>query len=281
MSFLNSISLITAFVGGMVALFAPCCITFLLPSYLGAIFKEKKTVIWMTLIFGLGIATILVPTALGIRAIGEAFLTYHTQTYIIGGVFMILLGAMMLTGKKITLPMIHRTIDINKQHSPWSVYLLGVFSGITSSCCTPVLAGILTLSFLSPNFLWAGLAGTFYVAGMVTPLVVLALLLEKVNWSRLPQLRTKTIGLAGKQILITDAIAGTIFIIVGITFSILALSGKVVMGSQTPVEQTFAPWLLGIVRQIRTIPGAEFGFAVLIIIAFITLIKFIQRRNRV
>ncbi|MBI2405060.1 hypothetical protein HYV22_02680 [Candidatus Gottesmanbacteria bacterium] len=278
---MNSISLITAFVGGMVALFAPCCITFLLPSYLGAIFKEKKTVVWMTLIFGLGIATILVPTALGIRAIGEVFLQYHTQTYIIGGVFMILLGAMMLTGKKITLPMIHWTIDINKQHSPWSVYLLGVISGITSSCCTPVLAGILTLSFLSPNFVWAGLAGMFYVAGMVMPLVALALLLEKVNWTSLPQIRGKTIGIAGKQILATDAIAGFLFIIVGIVFGILALSGKIVMGDQMAIEQTFAPWLFNVVRQIRTIPGVEFGFAVLIIILFITLIKFIRRRDRV
>ncbi len=257
----------------MVALFAPCCITFLLPSYLGAIFKEKKTVVAMTLIFGLGIATILVPTALGIRAIGEAFLTYHTQTYIIGGIFMILLGAMELTGKKITLPMIHLTIDVTRRHDPVSVYLLGVFSGITSSCCTPVLAGILTLSFLSPTFFWAGLAGLFYVAGMVMPLVALALLLEKVNWTRLPQLRGKTIGLAGKQILATDAIAGTLFIFVGIVFSILAISGNIVMGMQTPVEQTFAPWLLSIVRQIRTIPGAEFMFAVAIIIGFVFLVN--------
>ena len=279
MNILNSISLITAFFGGMVALFAPCCITFLLPSYLANIFREKGKVIWMTLIFGLGIATILVPTALGIRAIGEAFLQFHTQTYIIGGVFMILLGAMMLTGKKFTIPMIHKTIDINKQHSPWSIYLLGVFSGVTSSCCTPVLAGILTLSFLSPNFFIAGLAGLFYAAGMVMPLVMLALVLEKVNWAKLPQIRNKTIGLSGKQILVTDAIAGIIFIIVGITFSILALSGKVVMGKETPVEQTFAPWLLGIVRQLRAIPGAEFMFAVAVIVLFIIVIHFTTRRR--
>ena len=48
-------SLIAAFVAGMVALFAPCCITFLLPAYLGNVFKEKEKVLLMTLIFGLGI----------------------------------------------------------------------------------------------------------------------------------------------------------------------------------------------------------------------------------
>ena len=186
---LTSISLITAFFGGMVALFAPCCITYLLPSYLANIFRSREKVVWMTIVFGLGIATILVPTALGIRAIGAIFQQYHTQTYVIGGAFMILLGLMELTGRKITIPMIHLTIDLTKRHDPWSIYLLGIFSGITSSCCTPVLAGILTLSFLSPSFLWAGLAGLSYVFGMVMPLVVLALLLKKVNWAKLPQFK--------------------------------------------------------------------------------------------
>src|SRR3990167_10249495 len=100
MNFITSISLITAFFGGMVALFAPCCITFLLPSYLANIFREKSRVVWMTLIFGLGIATVLVPVALGIRAVGLLFQNYHTQTYVIGGLFMIALGTMELTGKK-------------------------------------------------------------------------------------------------------------------------------------------------------------------------------------
>src|SRR3989344_9143494 len=104
---LTSISLITAFAGGMVALFAPCCITFLLPSYLANVFREKTGVIWMTLLFGIGIATILVPVALGIRAIGSFFTQYHTIVYVAGGAFMILLGLMELTGTKITLPMIN------------------------------------------------------------------------------------------------------------------------------------------------------------------------------
>jgi len=177
MNLITGISLITAFFGGMVALFAPCCITFLLPSYLANIFREKSRVVWMTLIFGLGIATVLVPVALGVRAVGALFQTYHTQIYVIGGLFMILLGVMELTGRKITLPMLNLTIDLNKRHDPWSVYLLGIFSGLTTSCCTPVLAGVLTVSFLSPSLFWAGLAGLSYVFGMVIPLVILALLL--------------------------------------------------------------------------------------------------------
>ena len=53
-----SVSLIAAFLAGVVALFAPCCITFLLPAYLGSVFKEKKRVMLMTLVFGAGIFVI-------------------------------------------------------------------------------------------------------------------------------------------------------------------------------------------------------------------------------
>lgn len=274
MTLINSISLITAFAGGMVALFAPCCITFLLPSYLATIFREKSRVFWMTILFGLGIATILVPTALGIRAVGQLFQKYHTQTYVIGGLFMILLGAMELTGKKITIPMIHLTIDLNKRHDPWSVYLLGVFSGITSSCCTPVLVGILTLSFLSPTFFWAGLAGLSYVFGMVVPLVLLALLLEKIHWDRLSQFRSKTVKIGTKHILLTDALAGILFMLVGITFSILALTGNITMGMEQPIELSLGQQTVNIVRWIRSLPASEAIFgSILVFIIFLILFK--------
>lgn len=268
MSFFTGISLVTAFFGGMVALFAPCCITFLLPSYLANIFREKRRVFWMTLIFGAGIATILIPTALGIRAVGQLFQQFHTQTYILGGLFMVFLGTMELTGKKIQLPMLNLTIDLNKRHDPWSIYLLGIISGLTTSCCTPVLAGVLTLSFLSPTFIWAALAGLAYVFGMVTPLVIMALFLEKINWQKLPLLRTKTIALGDKQLPLRDAVAGALYIIVGLVISFLALAGRINMGTETVVA---AP--LWISRTIRAIPGSEFFFGILLIVGIIWFIR--------
>lgn len=281
MNLINSISLITAFFGGMVALFAPCCITYLLPSYLANIFRSREKVVLMTITFGLGIATILVPTALGIRAVGQVFQQYHTQTYVIGGIFMILLGLMELSGRKITIPMIHLTIDLTKRHDPWSVYLMGIFSGITSSCCTPVLAGILTLSFLSPTFLWAALAGISYVFGMVVPLVVMALILEKINWTRLPQFKNKTIVIASKHVLITDAAAGILFILVGITFTLLALTGNITMGSTQPIEQTMGVGLMNVVRWIRGVPGGEVLFGIFLVAMILTGIYKAQKNRGV
>ena len=70
-STLTSVSLIAAFLAGMVALFAPCCITFLLPAYLGSVFKERKRVLLMTLVFGAGIFVVLMPAVLGISLISK------------------------------------------------------------------------------------------------------------------------------------------------------------------------------------------------------------------
>lgn len=273
MALITGISLIAAFIGGMVALFAPCCITFLLPSYLGNIFKNKEKVVSMTLIFGLGIATILVPTALGIKAIGQIFQNFHTQTYVVGGILMIVLGVLNIAGKKITLPMINLSIDLTKHNDPWSVYVLGVFSGITSSCCTPVLMGVLTLTFLSPSFFWATLAGLSYVAGMVTPLIILALLLEKINWSKLTKVRTKTVNIFNQTILLTDVVAGLIFLSIGILFIYLALTGQIVMGSTGMVEQTMGLLMTNLVSFSRQLPFAEYLFLAILVIGIIYLIK--------
>lgn len=273
MDLVSGVSLIAAFFGGMVALFAPCCITFLLPSYLANIFKNKEKVVWMTLIFGLGIATILVPTALGVRAIGNLFSQWHEETYLFGGAFMIALGLLNLVGKKFTLPMIHLTIDLTRHNNPWAVYTLGVFSGITSSCCTPVLVGILTLTFLSPTFLWAALAGFSYVAGMVAPLVILAIFLERVDWTKFGQIRAKTVNLTGKEILLTDAVAGVIFFSIGVLFIYLAATGQIIMGMSRSLEQSTGEWIMSLVRLIQNLPAGEYLFLAALAVGVIYLVK--------
>lgn len=63
MSLLLLAYMIIAFVAGVVALAMPCCFSVLLPSYFAQSFKQKARLIGMTLIFSLGIATIMLPLA--------------------------------------------------------------------------------------------------------------------------------------------------------------------------------------------------------------------------
>src|SRR3989304_10190419 len=171
------ISLIASFVAGMVALFAPCCITFLLPAYLGSVFKEKEKILLMTLIFGLGIAVTLLPAVLGVAIISKLLFRYHNIIYIIGGLVLVAVSLITFLGIKSPF-MVSLGGRTQGRTDPLSVFILGIFSGITSACCAPVLIGVLTLTFLSPNFLGALGIGAVYVLGMLTPLLIISVFLS-------------------------------------------------------------------------------------------------------
>jgi len=226
------ISLIAAFVAGMVALFAPCCITFLLPAYLGSIFKEKERILLMTLIFGAGIFVILMPAVLGVAIISKFLFRYHDAIYILGGLIMILVAIASLIGLKSPL-MIHAPSKVeNGKVDALSVFTLGIFSGVTSACCAPVLIGILTMAFLSPTFFGSLLIGAVYVLGMVVPLLLLsAFLSDKVNKLYILKKKITSLKVLGKEYFITvsNLIAFVIFFTAGVFTLILTLRGQLSM----------------------------------------------------
>lgn len=223
-------SLIAAFVAGMVALFAPCCISFLLPAYLGNVFKEKEKVVLMTLIFGLGIFIVMMPAVLGVAALSKALFDYHDQIYYIGGIVMIVSAAITFLGLK--LPMPHFREKNPDKPDVFSVFTLGIFSGITSACCAPVLIGILTLTFLSTNFFGALAIGGMYVLGMVMPLLIIAVFLSgkmgKFTLLRKPLFSFKFLG-KERVVIISSLIASAIFFLTGVLIIYLKATGRLGM----------------------------------------------------
>src|SRR3989339_1688242 len=184
------VSLTASFLGGMVALFAPCCITFLFPSYLGTIFKDRKRVVFLTMIFAAGLGSILVPVALGASIIVSFFDKFHTTTYLLGALIMFLVGLMTLFEVKLMLPLPHYPMP--RKTTVLSTYLLGIFSGITSSCCAPVLFAAITLSTLSPTLLTSLIVSFVYVLGIVFPLFLLSLFYEKITNQYLYKVKKRT-----------------------------------------------------------------------------------------
>lgn len=225
-------SLIAAFVAGMVALFAPCCISFLLPAYLGSVFKEKEKVLLMTLIFGLGIFIVMMPAVLGVAALSKALFIYHDDLYLMGAVVMFFTSAVTFLGIKLPMPALRRK-ETNKT-DPMSIFLLGIFSGITSACCAPVLIGILTLTFLSPNFLGALGIGATYVLGMVFPLLFISLFLsgkvDKFMILRKPALSFNFLG-RERIVIVSNLLASIVFALTGLFIFYLKAIGKLSMGN--------------------------------------------------
>lgn len=225
-------SLIAAFVAGMVALFAPCCITFLLPAYLGSVFKEREKVLLMTLVFGAGIFIVLMPAVLGVAFVSRMLFRYHDAIYLAGGLVMLIVAVISFLGLKLPMPRLPGG-GMGQKTDVLSIFTLGIFSGVTSACCAPVLIGILAMTFLSPSFAGALLIGAMYVLGMVVPLLLISLFLS----GRFPQfsLLRKPVGslkILGKEypILMSNLIAGVIFFITGLLTLVLAKTGALGMG---------------------------------------------------
>lgn len=169
-------TLLTAFFGGMVALLAPCCVSVMLPAYLATGFRSKGRIVAATVVFTAGVATVIVPIGLGAAAIASALSRHHTLVFSIGGTAMLLAGVAMFAGLKLRLPM---PTGRPGGRGYGGAYALGAFSGVASACCAPVLAGVVLLSGAVASYSAATVVSLTYVAGMVAPLVILALAWER------------------------------------------------------------------------------------------------------
>lgn len=269
-------SLIAAFVAGMVALFAPCCITFLLPAYLGSVFKEKEKVVLMTLVFGAGIFATLMPAVLGVALISRALFRYHDIIYILGGLMMIIVAVVTFLGLKLPMPSLPGTNAAGKTDI-LSVFTLGIFSGITSACCAPVLVGILTLTFLSPSFFGALAVGGMYVLGMVVPLLLIAVLLStqmpKMTFLRKPVM---TFDLLGKTyvVVLANLLASVVFLITGAMALGLTMTGRLSIENMDGFTKT----ITGIIGSVNASVGNNLLVNILLVILLIFLIYKVAKK---
>lgn len=221
-------SLIAAVVAGGIALFAPCCISFMLPAYFASAFQQRRKLVAMTFLFAAGVATVILPIALGASLLRQIFTDWHPYIYTIGGIFLLGLAAYTLLGGEIHLPTPGRRAG--GQAGPLSVYTLGVFSGVTSSCCAPVLAGVIALSAVAPSFAVALGLGAAYVFGMVAPLFALSLVWERydkqVRALFRPRAFTWRLGRFQRTVSASQLASGALLLVLGVAMVWIGLTLK-------------------------------------------------------
>ncbi len=250
MGFLINTSLATAFVAGMAALFAPCCITVLLPTYLASIFRQKRKVFLMTFLFFLGIMIVFLPLGLGFGVIGKYISQFHDQIFFLGSLFMIFLGASILYGSHFSLPFSFQSASGPRGRNAASIFILGIFSGLATTCCAPVLAGVLALSVLPGSIFWGGTYALVYVLGMTLPLFAIALFMDKTDIAGKLKILNKPVKyrLMGKEVSVSLAgfFSGLMFSALGILILVLLLSGNLKMESHyQAVVNIYSAKLLG------------------------------------
>lgn len=264
-TFIFGISLTASFLAGVLALFAPCCITFLLPSYLGTIFKESKKVTYYTIIFALGLACILIPVALGLRFFIFFFDTFHKAIYYFGGLFLILMGIMTLKPLFQIPQIFHFQPKLSHKVNTVSVFSLGLVSGLTSSCCAPVLFAAVTLTTLSPSLLQALVVSGAYVLGIVFPLFIISLFYTKI---------THIISGKNRQKIYTVCrnIGSGIFILSGIMIIVLVALNKIQMYQMEGYSKTIRLFVFAIAKYFQN-PILDLVTFILILFIFYKLVR--------
>ncbi len=276
MELLLGASIIAAFIAGVAALFAPCCITVLLPAYFASIFRERYKVFLMTFVFFLGILAVFLPIGLGAAALGQFFSQYHNAIFGIGGAFLVALGLILLTGKHFSLPF--RVNPSLKKHNAFSVFVLGAFSGVATVCCAPVLAGVLALAALPGSVVWGGIYTLSYVFGMVAPLFFLSLVMDKTGvtqkLSNTFQRRVEySVGSKKFNIAVSEAISGAVFLVMGALILYLALTNRLFVHSeyQLNINIFLAKTLNSASSFVKVVP--EYVWAILLVGAVAFIVK--------
>ncbi|GAA3763277.1 cytochrome c biogenesis protein CcdA [Spinactinospora alkalitolerans] len=261
-------ALLASFLAGFVALLAPCCVSVMLPAYFATGFRSPGRVVGATLVFAAGIAAIIVPIGLGAAAVSAALSAHHSLLFGIGGVVMLLAGAAVLAGVKLRLPMPGGSAP--NGGGIGSVFALGVFSGIASACCAPVLAGVVVLSGATTSLLAALGVALAYVAGMVAPLVVLALLWDRqtARVERFLRGRSVRIRLGGGRehvLSVGNAAAGVLLVGMGVLALVSAAKGPGVPndGWQVRLSAQLQHYAALITDALSWLPGFVFGLLLL------------------
>ena len=277
-------ALLASFLAGMVALFAPCCISVMLPAYFASSFATRRALVAMTFVFAAGLALVILPIALGAAALGSFTGAHHLLVYLTGGLLMVGLGLYMIVGGKLALPM--PGMRAQKGRGPMAVLSLGVFSGLASSCCAPVLAGVAALAGVSGSFSAALALGVAYVFGMVFPLFVIALLWDQFSWgeSRLLRGRRFSFGALGRAVSVhsTALASGLILVAMGGVVIWIALRGNSMPSSgwQLSLSAHLQHYAHVATRWAKTLPGWTTGIAIVIALAGLAWKALRQAANR-
>jgi cytochrome c-type biogenesis protein len=216
-------SLAAAFAAGLIAFFAPCCAGVMVPTYLAAVSGGSRfRVARMSALYAAGVSVVVLPITLGASVLAAYVSDWHAQLFVLGGVMMLLVAAALWRGSMMP-------VNVPKPAmtgSAASVFTLGAFSGAATACCAPVLAGAVALSATTADIAGGLLLGTAYIAGLLVPLVPIALLAQSTRGRiRDPKVMLR-IGRHAKRITVSRLAGSVVFAGFGLLFIGLALTGN-------------------------------------------------------
>jgi cytochrome c-type biogenesis protein len=188
-----SVSLLAAFVAGIVSISSPCVLP-LLPLYLAHLagtgadgsLPPRRIVLPHALAFVVGFGLIFVLLGVSLGALGGVLLIYRPWLIRAGGAFMVVMGLHLLGVLRLPfLDHAHAPALLGSSAQPGrltSSFLIGVgFASGWMPCVGPVLGAIFTLAVSAADPARAGMLFAAYAAGLAIPFLAAALALGGVT----------------------------------------------------------------------------------------------------
>ncbi|WP_109474489.1 cytochrome c biogenesis CcdA family protein [Ornithinimicrobium cavernae] len=216
------IGLVSAFLGGVLALLSPCA-ALLLPAFFGSTVGAGPRLLLHGAVFYVGLVLVLVPLGVGAGALGSLFVT-HRQAIVLGSsILLVVLGVVQVLGLGFDparlLPGGHQ-LQTRAATTTGLVktLLLGAAGGVAGFCAGPILGAVLTLAAARGDAVSAGGLLAVYGAGMVVPLLLIAALWQRLGVGGRTALRGRTFPVLGRELHTTSVLTGLLIIAVGVLF---------------------------------------------------------------
>ncbi|MHB1171366.1 MAG: cytochrome c biogenesis CcdA family protein [Lacisediminihabitans sp.] len=260
-----------ALVGGLLALFSPCSVM-LLPAFFAYAFSAPSQLLARTGLFYLGLVSTLVPLGVLAGTLG-AFVAQNRGILVVGASLLIIaIGIVQVVG--IRIPTFVR--GGAEGTSAVSVYVLGAVYGIAGVCAGPILGSVLTVAAVGGNAVYGGMLLAVYALGMTVPLLILALLWDRLALAKRGWLRPKGLHIGSWENSWLMIVSGFLSIGIGVllltTDGTASLGGVLTIGGQYEAESWVANATSGV-------SNLYFGGAAVIVLA-LTGLMYLRRSRR-
>ncbi len=270
------IGLVSAFLGGVLALLSPCA-ALLLPAFFASSVGSGPRLLLHGGVFYAGLLVLLVPLGLGAGVLGEIFVTQRQTIIVVSSLVLILLGSMQVFGRGFDTSRLLPGQSTLQSRAAVSAglgksFILGMTSSVAGFCAGPILGAVLTLAATSGNALSSALILSTYGAGMVLPLIVIAAVWTRIGHRGQRMLRGREFSFLGRGWHTTSVLTGGLIIVVGIIF--WTTNGLVGVPALVPPETQ--AWL----QQTTSLFGNPVIDIVVIILAAAMFLLLWNRRQR-
>lgn len=212
----GEISFAVAFAGGVLSILSPCS-AFLLPAFLALAFASPARLVGQAALFFLGLATIFVPLGLGVTAVAALFVGQRDLVVVAAGALLVGLGIHVLAGGgfEIAPALAGRLHGVRGR---WAAYATGLAYGFAGFCTGPILGAVLTVAATSDQVVIGGALLATYALGMAVPVLLLAAVWDRWRLGERRWLRGATVRVGEIETPLTRALAGALFIAVGVMY---------------------------------------------------------------